>query len=99
MEIPEFHKNFFLCENTQLFPEESYILHLGYPKCFIRFEGYLTDFEKYDEFEESIFEIDWFDEVPSDDEIDTLIVAAWGFLALEHITFLKSLEESEDEME
>lgn len=82
--LPERFKHFFICENRLLFPDEEFIIHMAFPRCFIRFDrggGMTTD---YDAFFHSIADVQWMDGDEVDRrERDRVLRDAWNFLALD----------------
>lgn len=82
--VPERFKHFFIGENKMFFPDEEFILHLGFPRCFIRYdlaEGMTTDF---DAFIARIAEVQWIDgHAVSESDKARVLRDAWNFLALD----------------
>jgi hypothetical protein len=74
--------HFFIAENKLCFPDEEFLLHMDFPRCFIRYklgEGYFSGF---DEFFASVAEVQWIDGVkPVAEEQNRILTAAWNFLA------------------
>lgn len=80
----ESHKHFFLGENKQWFPDEEFIIHMAEPRCFIRFNNELAMFSDYDDFYNSIANVQWIDGKPNSNIIiDRVLTDAWNFLAIE----------------
>lgn len=86
-------KHFYLGENHIFFPDEEFIIHMAEPRCFIRFniEGAFT--ASYDQFFESIADVQWIDGKPLLNEINIVLTNAWNFLCIEE----RLLEEYDDE--
>jgi hypothetical protein len=80
----ERYTHFYIAENQLCHPGYEFILHMDFPRCFIRYklgEGY---FSGYDEFFASVAEVQWIDGVkPSEAEQQRILTAAWNFLALD----------------
>jgi hypothetical protein len=79
----EAHKHFFIGENKQWFPNESLIVHVGDPRCCIRFPNTLEKITSFENFYKNIVEIQWIDGEPSDSIRKQVVINAWDFLAME----------------
>lgn len=94
----ESHKHFWLGENQQHFPGEETIFKLSFPRVFIRYrlgEAYFADFE---DFYQSIAEVQWIDgEKPSAQEQKTILIDAWNFLCIEERLLEEDLDDLEDD--
>lgn len=96
MKKVEAHKHFILGENKQWFPNEDFIIHLAEPRCFIRYRNSLAMFAQYDEFYNSIAEVQWIDGKPEKSLIDQVLIDAWNFLCIEDRILEDDLEGLED---
>lgn len=91
------HKHFFLGENKQWFPNEEFIIHLADPRCFIRFSVELAMFSSFDEFYNSIANVQWIDGKPDNNvTVNRVLTDAWNFLAIEERILENDLEDFED---
>lgn len=84
MNIPEKFRNYFWGENKLFFPDEEFVIKLDYPRVFVRFDVGDAYFASFDEFIESIAEIQYLDgERPSENENQKIMVDIWNYIALE----------------
>lgn len=97
MKKNEDHKHFFLGENKQWFPHEEFIVHMADPRCFIRFSSELGMFAEFENFFDSIAEVQWIDGRPSDEDVHRTLVNAWNFLAIEEELLENDLLEGDDD--
>lgn len=80
----ESHKYWWIGENHQWYPEEEVLIHLNFPRCFIRYNVGDAFFAEFEDFYNNIAEVQWIDgERPSKDEQDRILTDAWNFLAIE----------------
>jgi hypothetical protein len=100
MKKTEEHKHYWWGENRQHYPTQETIIKMSFPRCFIRYElekAYGTSFE---EFYNSIAEIQWFDgEKPTDKIQEKILIEAWNFLAIEERILEQDLDEMYDEID
>ena len=82
--IPEKFRNYFWGENKLFFPDEEFVIKLSYPRIFIRYKVADGYFANFDEFFESIAEVQYIDgERPSEEEQNRLLVDVWNYIGLE----------------
>lgn len=95
---PERYVSFFLAENRITHPEYEYIIHLAEPRCFIKYRVRLAMFAGYDEFYDSIAEVQWLDgQAPDADIREQLLTDAWNYLCIEERILDADYGEMEDE--
>lgn len=95
MKKVESHKHYWWGENHQHFEGQESIFKLSEPRVFIRYnvgEAYFVDFE---EFYQSIAEVQWIDGKPSEKEQMGILTDAWNFLAIEERLLEQDLEDLE----
>lgn len=94
------YRHFFIAENRLCHPDEEFLLHMDFPRCFIRYrlsEGYFASFE---EFYGAIADVQWIDgERPSKKVQERILTDAWNFLALDERMLEEDLDQMEDEEE
>jgi len=91
------YTHFLIGENRLCHPGYEYILKLDEPRLYIKYklsEGYFADF---DEFYESIAEVQWLDGAPSQDEQSRILTEAWNFLCLDEALLEADLYPEDDE--
>ncbi len=93
----ESHKHFFLGENKQWFPTEEFIVHMAEPRCFIRFVTELGIFASFEDFFESIANVQWIDGRPSEEAVEETLRNAWNFLAIEEEILEEFMDGEEEE--
>lgn len=82
MENPNYHP-IYLCENILNHDGEIGLLHLDFPRCFVRFkddmESYFSD---YDFWKENLAFVNWLDPQYkySDEEKEKVLINMWNFL-------------------
>lgn len=99
MQKTEAHKHFFLGENKQWFPDEEFIVHMADPRCFIRFRQDLAMFATFDNFYQSIAEVQWIDGRPSDSDVFRVLREAWNFLSIEEQILENDIDAIDDDDE
>lgn len=84
MNIPDKFKNFFWGENKLFFPDEEFVIKLSYPRVFVRYHVGESYFASFDEFWQSIAEIQYIDgERPPEKEHMNIMTDIWNYIALE----------------
>lgn len=77
-------KHFYIAENQLCHPGEEFLLHMDFPRCFIRYrlaDGYFADF---DEFFDHVADVQWIDgEKPDEATQRRILATAWSFLAID----------------
>ena len=82
--IPEKFKNFFWGENKLFFPDEEFVIKLSYPRVFVRYNVGESYFSSFDEFFNSIAEVQYIDgKRPSEKEQQEILTDIWNYIALE----------------
>lgn len=79
----EAHKHWWLGENKQHFPEQESLMRLADPRVFIRYVVKDAYFATFEQFYESIAEVQWIDGKPDKKEQNKILIEAWNFLAIE----------------
>lgn len=94
------HKHYWWGENHQHFDGEETIIKMSYPRVFIRYKLSDAYFADFDEFYNSIAEVQWFDgdEVSEKKKME-IFIEAWNFLAIEERLLEEDLEDMDDEMD
>jgi len=91
---------FFWAENKVTHPDYEYIIHLAEPRCFIKFPVELAMFSTFDEFFNSIAEVQWIDgaeTAPSGRDLEEFLTTAWNYLCLEERILDDDLRNMEDD--
>jgi hypothetical protein len=96
----EAHKHYWWGENHQHFDGEETIIKMSYPRVFIRYKLSDAYFADFDEFYNSIAEVQWFDgdEVSEKKKME-IFIEAWNFLAIEERLLEEDLKDMDDEMD
>lgn len=98
-EAVERSKAWWFCENIVNHPEQIGLLRMDFPRVFILIRDYEEAyFATFDEFREHIAEVNFF--TPSDRQgadLESILIDAWNFLALEEEAEEKLFEEEEEE--
>lgn len=82
--IPEKFRNYFWGENKLFFPDEEFVFKMDFPRVFVRYNVGEAYFASFEEFVESIAEIQFLDgERPSNPEIEQIMTDIWNYIALE----------------
>ena len=90
----EAHKHWWIGENKQHFPEQETLIRLSEPMCFIRYNVGDAYFASYEQFFESIAEVQWLDYVkPSVYKQEKILTEAWNFLAIEERLLEQDMED------
>jgi hypothetical protein len=94
---PKNYLHFVWGENNISSPEQqTYIIKLDAPPVSIRFDYSQGMFATFEEFYDSIADVQFFsNERPSKEKVDKILIDAWNFMALEE----RKLDEDLDEME
>ena len=93
MDKIEAHKHWWWGENKQWFPEDETLIRMDFPRCFIRYNLGDAYFASFEEFYESIAEVQWMDgEKPSKRVQEQIMTEAWNFLAIEERLLEEDLE-------
>lgn len=94
----ERYVHFYIAENQLCHPGHEFILHMDFPRCFIKYklaDGY---FASYDEFYGAVADVQWIDgEKPSEAEQQRILTAAWNFLALDEQRLEEDMEDIEND--
>lgn len=97
MKKNEAHKHYWWGENHQHFDGEETIIKMSYPRVFIRYQVGEAYFADFDEFYNSIAEVQWFDgDQVSYKQKQEIYIEAWNFLAIEERLLEEDLENLED---
>lgn len=100
MKKTEAHKHYWWGENHQHYDGQETIIKMSYPRVFIRYELGEAYFASFEEFYESIAEVQWFDgDEISDKKKQEILIEAWNFLAIEERLLEEDLEDMDDEDE
>ena len=95
---PEQYAAFFFAENKITHPEYEYIIHLGFPRCFIKWKAKDGMFANVKDFFNTIAEVQWIDGVkPSVDEEKELLEKAYNFMAIEDRILEDDLNDMDDD--
>lgn len=87
---------FFWAENNVAFPDFEYVIHLAEPRCMVKFRRDLSMFSTYEDFFESIAEVQWIDGKQHEPaNLDEFYTNVWNYLCWEE----RILEDDLDEME
>lgn len=90
------YTHFYIAENQLCHPGYEFLLHMDFPRCFIKYklaDGY---FANYEEFFAHVADVQWIDgERPGALVRDRILTDAWNFLALDE----RRLEEDLNEMD
>lgn len=98
MKKTEAHKHYWWGENHQHYPTQETIIKMSFPRVFIRYEVGEAYFSSYEEFYDSIAEVQWFDgDKLSDNKKTEILIEAWNFLAIEERLLEEDLEEMDEE--
>lgn len=94
----EAHKHYWWGENHQHFDGEETIIKMSYPRVFIRYKLSDAYFADFDEFYNSIAEVQWFDgdEVSEKKKME-IFIEAWNFLAIEERLLEEDLEDIDED--
>jgi hypothetical protein len=94
----EAHKHYWWGENCQHYPGQETIIKMSFPRVFIRYEVGDAYFASYEEFYNSIAEVQWFDgDELSEKKKEEILIEAWNFLAIEERLLEEDLEDIEDD--
>jgi len=94
----EAHKHYWWGENHQHHEGQETIIKMSFPRAFIRYEVGDAYFASYEEFYDSIAEVQWFDgDEITEKKKKEILIEAWNFLAIEERLLEQDLEEIEDE--
>lgn len=91
---------FFWAENRVTHPGYEYIIHLDEPRCFIKFHLADSMFTTYEQFYESVAEVQWLDgpsSAPEGQELAGFLARAWNYLVLEEEILDQDLNEMDDD--
>ena len=91
---------FFWAENRVTHPGYEYIIHLDDPRCMIKFHLADAMFTTYEEFYESVAEVQWLDgpnSAPAGAELEEFMCRAWNYLALEEEILDRDLDEMDED--
>ena len=67
------------------------------PRCFIRFVTELGIFASFEDFFESIANVQWIDGRPSEEAVEETLRNAWNFLAIEEEILEEFMDGEEEE--
>lgn len=94
----EEHKHYWWGENRQHYRDQETIIKMSFPRVFIRYTLSDAYFASFEEFYNSIAEVQWIDgEKPSKDEQKRIMIEAWNFLAKEEEILEDDLEMMDDD--
>ena len=93
----EAHKHYWLGENKQCNPDHEVIVRLADPRVFIKYRVELAMFSDYDDFYNSIAEVQWVDGKPDAATQERILTEAWNFLCIEERIMENDLAEIEEE--
>lgn len=93
----EAHKHYWLGENKQHHPDYDVIVRMIDPRVFIKFRVDLAMFAGYDEFYNSIADVQWIDGKPDKRTQEQILTEAWNFLCIEDRILEDDISELEDE--
>lgn len=92
--------HFYVAENRLCHDGFEFMLHMDFPRCFIKYrlsDGY---FASFDEFYGSIADVQWIDgERPDHATQQRILTDAWNFLALDEARLEEDLENMNDDIE
>jgi hypothetical protein len=92
------HKHYWWGENHQHHEGQETIIKMSFPRVFIRYEVGDAYFATYEEFYNSIAEVQWFDgDELSDKKKEEILIEAWNFLAIEERLLEEDLEDIDDD--
>ena len=98
-EAIERSKSWWYCENLIHHYGMVGLLRLDFPRVFILMRDYsVTLFEDYDQWKETLVEVNFLDPGDRDDaDLEEILIDAWNFLALQEEADEKLLDELTDE--
>jgi len=97
MKKNEAHKQYWIGQNLQFFPNQRTILKMSFPRVFIRFTVEHHSVAKYEDFKRSISEVEWMDgEKPTADDLERVFSEAWEFVNLEDYIVEKGIDAFDD---
>lgn len=92
------YTHFYIAENRLCHEGYEFLLHMDFPRCFIKYklaDGY---FASYEEFYGSVAEVQWIDgEKPDVRTQQRIMTDAWNFLALDEQKLEEDLEAMDDD--
>lgn len=95
----ENHKHYWLGENKQCHPEHEVIIRMIDPRVFIKYRTDLAMFADYDQFYQSIAEVQWIDGRPDQHTQETILTEAWNFLCIEDYILEEDYQKIEEAYE
>ncbi len=92
----EEHKHYWLGENKQHHPDYEVIIRMIDPRVFIKYSVRLALLADFDEFYNSIAEVQWIDGKPDKSTQNKILIEAWNFLTIEERILEDDLDDLED---
>lgn len=97
MEKIEAHKHWWLGENKQHYPEQESLVRLADPRVFIRYKVEDAYFATFEQFYQSIAEVQWIDGKPNKADQEKILIEAWNFLAIEERLLEEDMRDIEED--
>ena len=92
----EEHKHYWWGENKQHHPDYEVIIRMIDPRVFIKYSVRLALLADFDEFYNSIADVQWIDGKPDKATQNKILIEAWNFLTIEERILEDDLDDLED---
>ena len=95
----EAHKHWWLGENKQHYPEQESMFRLADPRVFIRYNVGDAYFATYEQFYQSIADVQWIDGRPDKLTQDKILIEAWNFMLIEERLLEQDMRDIEEDLD
>lgn len=94
------YHHFYIAENALCHPGIEFLLHMDFPRCFIRYRASAALFANYDTFVADIADVQWMDgERPDEATQARILTDAWNFLVLDEQRLNDGLDAMENDID